>query len=145
MIYKKEVPIEQVRGYFGYNPETGILTRNEIPVGHKSDKGYLIVGWNKKIWKIHRLAWAHFYGVWPVNDIDHKDQDKTNNKIKNLQEITRSENIMKGNIYSNNTSGHRGICFDKSRNKWMVRLDRKLIGRYSTLEEAIAANPNRTI
>ncbi len=143
MIYKKEAPIELIRSYFGYDPETGILSRNGIPVGYKNDRGYLVVNWYKRIWKIHRLAWAHYYGSWPVNDIDHDDTDKTNNRIKNLIDRTRSANVLKGGLRSDNTSGHRGICFDKSRNKWMVRLDRKHIGRYNTLEEAIAANPTQ--
>lgn len=44
---------------------------------------------------------------------------------------------------SNNTSGHRGVSYDKVRNKWRayIKYQRKdiYIGRFDTIEEAITA------
>ena len=46
-------------------------------------------------------------------------------------------------IHSNNTSGYRGVCFDKARNKWISRIQynnkQKTIGRFSTALEAAKA------
>lgn len=36
-----------------------------------------------------------------------------------------------------NTSGIIGICWDKSKNKWQVRVSKKFIGRYSDFDEAV--------
>ena len=46
----------------------------------------------------------------------------------------------------NNTSGHIGVSFDKTRNKWMayIKLNGKMknLGRYNSYEEAVAAREN---
>ena len=41
----------------------------------------------------HRLAWFYVYGEWPVNELDHIDEDKENNAIDNLREATHAENL----------------------------------------------------
>lgn len=45
-----------------------------------------------------------------------------------------------GNLNKNNTSKVRGVCFDKSRNKWLsyIMFKRKFysLGRYNTIAEA---------
>lgn len=46
-------------------------------------------------WRIHRLMGIYFLGVDNGNDIDHKDRDRSHNKINNLQGLTRLENIQK--------------------------------------------------
>ena len=47
-------------------------------------------------------------------------------------------------LYLHNSSGHRGVSFDKSRNQWEVKVgrggQRKRVGRYKTLDEAVAAH-----
>ena len=57
-------------------------------------------------------------------------------RIINLRLASKSENAFNSKTRSDNTSGHRGVSFDAARNKWMVRLDRKFIGRYNSLDEA---------
>lgn len=42
-------------------------------------------------------------------------------------------------IRSDNKSGVKGVCFDKRRNKWEVKVSSKYIGRYETLEQAKVA------
>ena len=51
-----------------------------------------------KNYYIHRFEWECVKGVIPEGYvIDHCDSVKTNNKIENLQLLTVSENIRKGN------------------------------------------------
>ena len=51
-----------------------------------------------KTYYIHRFEWECIKGVIPEGFvIDHIDSVKTNNKIENLQLLTVSENIRKGN------------------------------------------------
>jgi len=75
----------------------------------------------------------------PEKDIDHEDRNKANNRITNLRLLSRSENILNSGLRSDNISGHRGVCFDASRNKWLARFDTVFIGRFNTKEEAIAS------
>lgn len=43
-----------------------------------------------------------------------------------------------GKSRGNNPSGHYGVIWDKNRNKWQVRVQGKLYGRFDKLEDAIA-------
>jgi hypothetical protein len=43
-----------------------------------------------------------------------------------------------GKSRGNNPSGHYGVIWDKSRNKWQVRVKGKSYGRFDNLEDAIA-------
>lgn len=74
---------------------------------------------------------------------DHIDGNPLNNQRSNLQAITHSQNIQKGKIRVNNTSGVTGVTFDKARNKWLAYVDcdmrRVFQKRYNTFEEAAEA------
>ena len=50
--------------------------------------------------------------------IDHIDRNRGNNNITNLRWCTRSENQMNTRKPNTNTSGYRGVSYDKSKNKW---------------------------
>lgn len=62
--------------------------------------GYLQIklrknGQRKHIY-IHRLVYETFIGEIPDNyEINHKDHNKQNNKLSNLELVTRSENLIK--------------------------------------------------
>ena len=43
-----------------------------------------------------------------------------------------------GKSRGNNPSGHYGVIWDKARNKWQVRIQGKMYGRFDRLEDAIA-------
>ncbi len=43
-----------------------------------------------------------------------------------------------GRARKDNTSGHYGIVWDKTKNKWMVRVNKKFCGRFDNIENAIA-------
>jgi len=64
-----------------------------------SAKGYYIVRLPKKTCYVHHLVWDAF-GIEPRNghilQIDHKDNDKRNNRIENLQLLTTRQNVGKG-------------------------------------------------
>lgn len=51
--------------------------------------------------------------------------------------------IKQHNLNSNNTSGFRGVSYDKARNKWRayirLKYETKALGRFDTLEEAVKA------
>ena len=59
--------------------------------------GYLVVGLYKNgkqiTYFVHRLVWSAFHGEIPEGyEINHKDEDKTNNRLDNLELVTRKEN-----------------------------------------------------
>jgi len=51
-------------------------------------------------------------------EVDHINQDKLDNRVSNLRIVTRQQNVMNKGKNSNNTSGYKGVSFQKSANKW---------------------------
>jgi len=92
--------------------------------------------------KAHRLAWLYTYGEWPVGDIDHINECKGDNRIINLREATRAENMQ--NRSKANKNGHSGLLgVTKVGKKWLgqIHVDgvRHHLGRFESPQEAHAA------
>ena len=96
-----------------------------------------------KLYKSHRVAFAIYYGAWPENQIDHIDGDKANNRIENLRDVTYPENGRNAVMRASNKSGHTGVHWDKSTQKWRARIvvDNRHIclGFFEDINEAAAA------
>ncbi len=75
--------------------------------------------------------------------MDHIDNNRLNNKLNNLRWASHQENQMNSSISSKNTSGVKGVYYDKTRNKWVAQISidgtMKNIGRYDNIEDAIIA------
>lgn len=144
---------DKVKDIFDYNQETGELIwkkrpdltdrwNNKMPgkIAGTTTHGKIVVRVNKRHYFAHRLIWAIVYGDWPINDIDHIDHDPTNNRISNLRQATRSENIHNRRRNKNNTSGFKGVVFDKRRQKWrseiMISGKRRFLGYFGSPEDA---------
>ena len=95
--------------------------------------------------RAHRLAWFISHGHMPSGEIDHINQDKLDNRISNLRDVTRVVNQRNGTWKSNNTSGVSGVCWHKQRNKWCAQAagggekKSRYIGLFDTIQEAEAA------
>jgi hypothetical protein len=91
----------------------------------------------------HRVIWALVNGCWPQGEIDHIDGDRSNNRINNLREATRSENERNKGRSSANTTGYKGVCRDRASGRWEAYIKlhgkRTFLGRHSTPEKAHAA------
>lgn len=72
--------------------------------------------------------------------IDHINHNKLDNRKENLRRVTYSQNCMNKSLQSNNTTGYRGIHWNKKLSKWQVTICimRKNIylGIYEDLETA---------
>lgn len=74
-----------------------INSKNRILKFNQHHNGYLHVAINGRIVQLHHLIWQHRNGtVADGLDINHIDNDKTNNKIENLQLLAHKENILTG-------------------------------------------------
>lgn len=74
-------------------------------------------------------------------DVDHINHDVLDNRKSNLRICEHYKNIISSKTYINNTSGRKGVYWDKSRNKWMVQItvNKKTyhLGRYDNFEDAV--------
>ena len=78
--------------------------------------------------------------------VDHINRNKLDNRRGNLRVVSKSENSFNSKQRTDNKSGHRGVSWDKERNKWKAQIciNGKVIpiGRFDTVEEANAARIN---
>ena len=93
----------------------------------------------------HRLLWCHYYGKWPESNlvIDHKNGDHYDNSIENLRLVTQTENCRNKSTPKDNTSGHVGLYWVKSKEKWLVQIGNNNksihLGYFENKEDAIKA------
>lgn len=148
---KLEVTGTTLEIFFSYNPEDGLFThktwrgpRGGGPgsiAGSKMLEGYILIGLpgGGKV-LAHRLAWLWMHGKWPTLEIDHINGDRTDNRIANLREATRTQQAWNGGRRRNNKSGRVGVFFDKWRGQWVSVMQSGKTShrkRFDTLEAAI--------
>lgn len=134
-----------------YDPVTGVFThrissrgtRAGTKAGTLRRDEYVQIVIDGKAYFAHILAWFYQTGEWPDSDIDHKDRRRFHNAFDNLRKATVSQNCANSNLPVNNTSGHKGVSFDKATGKWlayiMVDYRQKALGRFLTKEAAADA------
>lgn len=117
---------ERLKQLLHYDPNTGVFTRiytnradrlGKQP-GSRNTKGHVQIRLDGALYVAHRLAWLYVNGEFPTNQIDHIDGDKANNKFLNLREATNKQNQENVPLQVNNTSGYRGVSFDKRLKKF---------------------------
>lgn len=72
---------------------------------------------------------------------DHRDGDTLNNRLSNLRICTRGQNRSNSKLNKNNTTGFKGIHFNRKDKKWVARIShqgrRIVLGTFLTIEQAV--------
>jgi hypothetical protein len=145
---------ERLREVLDYNSETGAFTwiiqtaRKQTKIGdvagglHKST-GYWQICIDYHVYRAHRLAWLYMTGAWPMNQIDHINFNRIDNRFDNLREATNSQNQGNRGIQKNNTSGFKGVRWNISAKKWrsQIYINNKHIylGGFDSINDAVTA------
>lgn len=153
---KTELTAEYVREALSYDPDTGILTWKKRPLHHfehraaqrtwntrysgteaGSERGtkrlnqerYLGVRVCGVTYMAHRIIWLLLKGSFPASQIDHINNRRQDNRLVNLREATPSQNQHNSPLQRNNTTGVKGVYFDKRTEEWVGRvyLKRKIV------------------
>jgi hypothetical protein len=110
--------------------------------------GYIHIQIYGKQYLAHRLAWLYMYGSLPKK-IDHRFGVKTDNRISELREATTSQNAANSNMYSTNTSGFKGVTWNKKARKWQAALEHfgksNYLGSFVKKEDAANAYREKSI
>lgn len=120
-------------------------TKDKILTPKKNKSGYYFVKFcvgNHKTFAVHRLVMLTFVGHSDL-DVNHKDFDKSNNTLNNLEYCTRKQNVYHFELHAKRYSKYIGVSYDKHRKKWCAKykLNKKTInlGRFAKEEEAYNA------
>jgi hypothetical protein len=142
-----------LREVLEYDQNTGIFTWKIKPsqavkvndiAGTKKKDGYVEIQIKKKLYKASRLAWLYVYEEWPKKFIDHKNGIRHDNRIINLRDVSRQENIhnQRKAQSDNKSSGLIGV-YPSNGTRWRAKImvDKKSInlGFFATKEDAFKA------
>lgn len=139
---------EYLLKHFIYDPEVGQfinrIGRGRSLIGEHAGTihpyGYRQIQILGYIYKEHRLAWLYVYGDMP-EEIDHKNGNRSDNRISNLRVVTRSQNNANSERPTG-TAGLRGVTWFDRDQKWKAQIKvggrSKHLGYFDTVEEAHA-------
>ena len=143
---------ERLKELLHYNSETGVLVwkvdRNGTKgiksiAGNLKPDGYIQVMVDGKNYKVHRLIWLYIYGYFPEHGVDHINRNPGDNRIENLREASNQCNLRNTGNFITNTSGVKGVCWDKQHQKWHVyiRINGKLknLDYHKNFDDAVCA------
>jgi len=149
--YYSTLTQEVLKSVLSYDANTGDFTWvkkhcRKVVVGSKAGsitgQGYVEIAFLNMRFLGHRLAWFYANGHWPVNVIDHIDGVRTNNRLKNLRDVSYTENNQNmRQCRGQNTSTFLGVTALKKGWKARIKAGNRQIhlGTFETPELAHAA------
>jgi hypothetical protein len=130
---KKEV--EYRDGHFHRLSDGALII--ETPI--KGTQRYIRVRVCGVVQRLHRMVFLYHKGYLP-KVIDHINNDRTNNRIENLREVTQQQNCLNRVAHKNNRSGYKNVFWHSAMNKWSVQISinskRRVFGYYDDVELA---------
>lgn len=121
-------------------------------IGMERDGGVrgIVIGYRGKDLYAHRIIWEMHNGPIPAGMmIDHINGNPLDNRTCNLRLATREQNYHNQGLSGRNTSGIKGVHFDKARGKWRaeIRFYNKIVGlgRFETKGLAAVARAKAAI
>ncbi len=145
--------LEKMKAALRYDPESGLfhwlVDNGPVSAGDQAGcvapSGYVMIGWDYRNYRAHRLAWLFMTGDWPPKgkEIDHRNRQKSDNRWSNLRLADRVQNGANITVKSDNKSGVRGVYRNQKRGIWeaSIRVNYKRIwlGEHATIEAAAEA------
>jgi hypothetical protein len=149
----------QVREALDYDPKTGVFTwryRESQPpqwssqfvgkrAGSLKSHGYRYISIKNTRHAEHRLVWLYVYGSLPGPGlhVDHINGQRDDNRLKNLRVLPRADNLVNCGPSSRNTSGVKGVGWNKKEKKWQAYICRHRkqihLGWFSDFDDAAKA------
>jgi hypothetical protein len=148
---------DEVRALLDSDPETGVLRwkRREgksrgisifnvrwagKAAGATAVDGYIQIWVNGLLYRAHQIVWLLAYGVWPDGQLDHRDNNRSNNRISNLRLATPTQNSANAKRRIDNATGFKGVSICRATGRYRARImvaGKQLhVGRFDTREAA---------
>lgn len=145
------ITADELRKLLSYNRRTGQFRWRESRGGHLAGSvagyadpsGRVWIRIKGRLYAASRLVWLHVHGTWPKRIADHKNRNPGDNRLTNLREATQAENLWNRPQQVNNTTGVKGVHFDKANNLYRARITVRgkdiCLGRHKSKGAAAAA------
>ena len=137
---KKLLKYDPTTGVFCWRVARGGAVKAGQVAGYVSVSGYRAIGVDSRQYLEHRLAWLYVTGAFPVQDTDHIDGNKTNNRISNLRDVSRSVNCQnQRRAKSQNKSGYLGVRVEGKRWSAVIQASgnaQRHLGTFDSPEQA---------
>lgn len=140
---------ELVSEYLSYEPQTGILRwrKSTYRRGRPGDiagairAGHRTVNLLGRRYVATHLIWLLMTGEWPPNQIEHRNNDGTDDRWDNLRPATQTQNTYNNSIRRDNTSGYKGVHPYRRGNssRWVAQIGKQHLGYFNAAEEAARA------
>src|SRR5262245_9443339 len=120
---------KRLREVLDYEPKTGkfrwklrvsLCIRVGDEAGCKSR--YVMIRIDGVLYRENRLAFLYMTGEWQRDDIDHRNNDKTDNRWINLRDADKARNGWNRPATIQNKSGYKGVCWHKKAGKWAAQI-----------------------
>lgn len=134
-----------------YEPDTGLLFWRKAIGPRKAGSqtagpakdGYVRIGLSGKTYSAHRIIWKMMTGSDPVEEIDHRDGDRGNNRWSNLREASHFDNMCNSAAYTKASDLPRGVAKNTASNGYSAQIQKNHrmihLGVFATPAEAHAA------
>lgn len=152
---------EQLRYRLNYSPETGELFWREKDVrsphdiswntrwagkpamNHMRPDGYLEGHIDRIKYQSHRVIFCIYHGRWPSGPIDHRNGDRSDNRILNIFDVSVEENNCNRRKLRNNNTGVTGVYWHSEKGMYAAQIERsgkrQHLGYFTAIELAKAA------
>ena len=110
--------------------------------GSIEQQGYVVISFQNRNYKAHRLIWLLVTGSWPKGQIDHINHRRSDNRWTNLRDVSQRVNTLKRVKAISNTSGRTGI-YPNNSGKWIARIyvmgKHINLGTFNCFDDAVEA------
>jgi len=86
----KQVDLRRIDQLFTYVPQTGEVLHRYTGrlVCTPAPRGGYLTRVNGRAYSAHKIAWFLSHGEWPAFQLRHRDGDRRNNRIENLEPVS---------------------------------------------------------
>jgi len=118
---ESQVTFAMVDAELIYEPDSGLFLRKcgrnrGKKAGYRDNtKGYNRIHLFGRKFVAGRVAWLLTYGEWPESSVDHINGDPGDDRLVNLRLADDSEQQWNKGLNRNNSSGVKGVSFNKRR------------------------------
>lgn len=93
--------------------------------------------------KAHQIVWLLHMGTKPKGDLDHINQNPSDNRIENLRDVTHQVNGFNRGPNKRTKSGVKGVAWHGHNKRWTAHISvsgvKHYLGSFCSIEEAAAA------